>query len=116
ETGRKSRMRNNYIAYNRITDYLRHASDMHDGGGLYMINAQPGTIVEYNYFNNPTGTGNAVYFDAGLDYVILRHNVMTNIHLKWVSANFASMHRGMIAYDNYTEKGYEKNLYSHTFD
>src|SRR5699024_5752249 len=42
--------------------------------------------------------------------------VMTNIHLKWVSANFSSMHRGMIAYDNYTEKGYEKNLYSHTFD
>ncbi|NHW36668.1 right-handed parallel beta-helix repeat-containing protein [Paenibacillus aceris] len=116
ETGRQSRMCHNYIAYNRITDYLRKEADMHDGGGLYMINAMPGTIVEYNYFNNKTGIGNAVYFDAGLDYAVLRYNVMTNIHHKWVSANGTENHRGMIAYNNYTEKGYGIGPHQHTFD
>lgn len=116
ETGRESRMRDNYIAYNRITDYLRKEADMHDGGGVYMVNAMPGTIIEYNYFNNRTGIGNAVYFDAGLDYAVLRHNVMTRIHHKWVSANVSAFHRGMVAYDNYTEKGYESSLHQHTFD
>ena len=105
ETGRVSHMHDNYIAYNRIIDYMRKETDMHDGGGLYMINAMPGTVVEYNYFNR-NGVDNAVYFDAGLDYATLRNNVMTNIEYKWVSANAVGLHRGMVAYDNYMQKGY----------
>ena len=105
ETGRVSRMADNYIAYNRVVDFMMKETDMHDGGGLYMINAMPGTIVEYNYFNR-NGVDNAVYFDAGLDYAVLRNNVMTNIEYKWVSANVAAYHRGLVGYDNYIEKGY----------
>lgn len=105
ETGRVSRMADNYIAYNRVVDFMMTETDMHDGGGLYMINAMPGTIVEYNYFNR-NGVDNAVYFDAGLDYAVLRNNVMTNIEYKWVSANATGNHRGMVGYDNYIEKGY----------
>ena len=105
ETGRVSHMHDNYIAYNRIIDYMKKETDMHDGGGLYMINAMPGTVVEYNYFNR-NGVDNAVYFDAGLDYATLRNNVMTNIEYKWVSANAVGLHRGMVAYNNYMQKGY----------
>lgn len=105
ETGRVSRMHDNYIGYNRLIDYMRKETDMHDGGGLYMINAMPGTVIEYNYINR-NGVDNAVYFDAGLDYATLRNNVMTNIEYKWVSANAVGLHRGMVAYNNYLDKGY----------
>lgn len=110
ESGRMSHMRDNYIAYNRVVNFM---TLMSDGGGLYMIQAQPGTIVEKNYFYG--GRGNAIYLDAGLDYAIVRDNVMDELEGKWISANAEGNHRGMIAYDNYIPFGYTHNPYRITF-
>jgi hypothetical protein len=48
-------------------------SILHDGGGIYTLGAQPGTIVERNYVRK---TEKAIYTDEGSAFIICRQNVI----------------------------------------
>ena len=68
--------KNNYIAYNHIYDLgKRVLSDM---GGVYLLGAQPGTVVSNNHIHDIYGReygGWALYIDEGSAYITLEKNV-----------------------------------------
>jgi hypothetical protein len=70
--------RNNVIRANRVEDTM---SILHDGGGIYTLGNQPGTIIESNYVRN---SQQAIYTDEGSANLISRYNVVqspyTNAH------------------------------------
>jgi hypothetical protein len=70
--------RNNLIRANRVEDTM---SILHDGGGIYTLGNQPGTIIERNYVRN---SQQAIYTDEGSANLISRYNVVqspyTNAH------------------------------------
>jgi hypothetical protein len=70
--------RNNVVRDNRVEDTVLI---LHDGGGIYTLGDQPGTVVERNYVRN---SEQAIYTDEGSANMICRDNVIaspyTNAH------------------------------------
>jgi len=64
-------MKNNIISGNLI---YRHMNTLRDGGGIYLLSAQPGTVVSYNCIHNQLEMYGAIYLDSGCRYMDIAHN------------------------------------------
>ena len=74
--------RNNLVRYNKIWNVL---TLMSDGGGIYTLSRQPGTLIAENYVHDivrtPVHGGfniSAIYLDEGSNFITVRDNVLVN--------------------------------------
>jgi hypothetical protein len=71
--------KNNRIEYNNIHEVM---TKMEDGGGIYMLGRQPGTIVQGNHVHdckNPTskrGWSQGLYLDEGSGFIEVTNNLV----------------------------------------
>ena len=83
---------NNTIRYNDVTHVLNM---MDDGGGIYTLSQQPGTLIEENYIHDlprPTQTAGifefgGLYLDQGSNFITMRNNVIANVEGATVKQN-----------------------------
>lgn len=75
-------LKNNLVASNLIFD-TKNA--MHDGGSIYNLSANPGTVIKNNYMYNNNHTV-ALYMDEGSRYVTLSGNVVQDAGV-WAFTN-----------------------------
>jgi hypothetical protein len=70
--------KNNSIRFNKAGDTHQV---LDDGGIIYLLGKQPGTVVEGNYvFNGPR----CIYPDDGSAYITITRNVVGNASYKWM--------------------------------
>jgi Right handed beta helix region len=82
---RDNAARNNVVRYNEVSRVLQL---MDDGGGIYTLSRQPGTVVAENHIHNlvrpPTpiagsyGSG-AIFLDNGSNLITVRDNVILDV-------------------------------------
>lgn len=65
-------LKNNTVSFNLIFD-TKNA--MHDGGSIYNLSANPGSVIEDNYMFNNNSTV-ALYLDEGSRYLTVSNNVV----------------------------------------
>ena len=77
-----SAMRNNVVRYNNVQQVLKLMSD---GGGIYTMSRQPGTLVAENYVHDIVRTSvqggyeiNGIFMDNGTNLITVRDNVLIN--------------------------------------
>ncbi len=77
-----SALRDNVIRYNRIQRVLNFMSD---GGGIYTLSKQPGTLIAENYVRDIVRTSvqggfniSGIYLDEGSSQITVRDNVLVN--------------------------------------
>ena len=91
--------KNNLIRYNRAGNTHQV---LDDGGIIYMLGEQPGSVVEENYvFNGPR----CIYPDDGSAYLTIRRNVVYNPSYKWMWLHFWTKR----CHDNVVYENYVKN-------
>jgi hypothetical protein len=78
-------LKNNTVSYNLVFD-TKNA--MHDGGSIYNLSANPGTVIEDNYMYNNNHTV-ALYLDEGSRYVTEQDNVVQDAGV-WAFTNASS--------------------------
>ncbi|MBR2968879.1 MAG: right-handed parallel beta-helix repeat-containing protein [Clostridia bacterium] len=62
---------NNMVLQNRVGNYL---TVLKDGGGVYTLGNQPGSLVEYNYFYSQRNNIAGVYLDEATSGFTVRYN------------------------------------------
>lgn len=67
---------NSLIAHNRIDNFLTRSRD---GGGIYTLGQQPGTVITGNYISNLHNTVACLYLDGGSAFIELSNNVCVNV-------------------------------------
>mmetsp|Transcript_69229 Transcript_69229/g.122454 ORF Transcript_69229/g.122454 Transcript_69229/m.122454 type:complete len:627 (-) Transcript_69229:52-1932(-) len=102
--------RDNVIAFNNVHGYKQR---MNDGGGIYMLGPQNGSVVHDNWVHNQTrnaGAGGPLYPDEGSAYSTWSRNVISHIrpHGFWLFLWTGSIH-DIIVQDNFASS-------NHTFD
>ena len=83
---------NNTIRYNAITNVLNM---MDDGGGIYTLSRQPGTVIAENYIHDlpiPTQTQGifefgGIYLDQGSNFITIQNNAIVNVEGVTVKLN-----------------------------
>jgi hypothetical protein len=75
-------LKNNTVSYNLIFD-TKNA--MHDGGSIYNLSANPGSVIEDNYMYNNNHTV-ALYLDEGSRYLTVSSNVVQDAGV-WAFTN-----------------------------
>ncbi len=77
-----SALRNNVVRYNNIQQVLKLLAD---GGGIYTLSRQPGTLIAENYVHDIVRTSvhgsyeiNGIFLDEGSNLITVRDNVLTN--------------------------------------
>jgi hypothetical protein len=75
-------LKNNTVSYNLIFDTK---NVMHDGGSIYNLSANPGSVIEDNYMYNNNGTV-ALYLDEGSRYLSVSNNVVQDAGV-WAFTN-----------------------------
>ena len=77
-----SALRNNVVRYN---DVQRVMNLMADGGGIYTLSKQPGTLIAENYVHDIARTSvhgdypmGGIYLDEGSNLITVRDNVLQN--------------------------------------
>lgn len=81
----------NTVAFNRIGNYM---TKLKDGGGLYTLGIQPGSVAEYNYFYSQKNNIAAIYLDEGTSGYTVRYNAVDTNDLigedgKVITENYA---------------------------
>lgn len=75
---------NNYVANNHIHHIMRGV--LSDGGGIYTLGNQQGTIIENNYIHDVISRvyseagSSLIYFDEGSSNIVTRNNVLFGAH------------------------------------
>ncbi len=97
--------KNNTMSFNRAGD--THKA-LKDGGILYLLGEQPGTVVEGNYiFNGPR----CIYPDDGTAYITIKDNVVLNNYAKgdfWLHIWRYACH-DIVSDNNYVKDNNVKN-------
>ena len=77
-----SAARNNLVRYNDVRQVLKLMSD---GGGIYTLSKQPGTLIAENYVHNIVRASvhggyeiNGIFMDNGTNLITVRDNVLSN--------------------------------------
>ena len=90
--------KNNFIRFNKAGNTHQV---LDDGGIIYMLGEQPGSIIEGNYvYNGPR----CIYPDDGSAYLTIRKNVVDNPSYKWMWLHFWTKRcHNNVVYDNYVK-------------
>ncbi|NEA30997.1 discoidin domain-containing protein [Streptomyces sp. SID13031] len=77
--------KNNIIRDNSISDIMKHQAD---GGAIYTLSMQPGSVVSGNYIKNTPGPAyGAIYHDEGSRYFTTTGNAFCNVDALWLFLN-----------------------------
>lgn len=92
----------NYIGNNLITDLMQRARD---GGGIYTLGQQPGTVIEGNVIRRMKGDYACLYPDEGSAYILFRNNVCDSAP-QWLNLWINTIHDNRIlnTYTNVRKK------------
>jgi hypothetical protein len=66
----------NRITHNHIHHVLR---ELHDGGGIYTLGNQPGTIIAGNYLHDNRGSPGGIYLDEGSGFIEITGNLVHHV-------------------------------------
>lgn len=66
----------NIVADNKISDCMQLCFD---GGGIYTLGQQPGTVISGNYIYNQANHLSAIYLDSGSAEITVRGNVLEDV-------------------------------------
>ncbi|MCC6699692.1 MAG: right-handed parallel beta-helix repeat-containing protein [Candidatus Hydrogenedentes bacterium] len=69
--------RDNRIANNHIYHVMLKRQD---GGGIYTLGNQPGTVIEGNYIHDNEGWPGGIYLDEGSGFIEIRRNAVHGAH------------------------------------
>ncbi len=84
-TCRNNKICNNYIdTFNGVN---------FDGGGIYTLGQQPGTVISGNYIKNQVNGHAAIYPDSGSSYLTITGNVLENVDIPFFTYNSANSGR-----------------------
>lgn len=64
---------NNKIQYNNVNDIMKY---LYDGGGIYTLGAQPGTVISGNVVYDQRNEFGAIYLDEGSRYINVNNNIV----------------------------------------
>ncbi len=86
-TNKDTSLKNNLIRYNRIHNVMKL---LYDGGGIYTLSKQPGTILAHNYIYDLIPSKwvskpkwiSGIYLDQGSSFMRLENNVIVNVPSK----------------------------------
>jgi hypothetical protein len=67
---------NNRIEYNHIHDVLRQRTD---GGGIYTLGNQPGTVIRGSHIHDSGGAPGGIYLDEGSGFIEVTANVVYGV-------------------------------------
>ncbi|MBN1346900.1 MAG: right-handed parallel beta-helix repeat-containing protein [Phycisphaerae bacterium] len=93
---------------NRIEcNHIHHImQDRNDGGGIYTLGNQPGTIIQGNHIHDAKGSPGGIYLDEGSGFIEVTGNVVHNVR---TSMNFNNRVQNRIAtckvHDNFFDVG-----------
>jgi len=73
-------IKNNTISYNKIVNTGTVLDE--DGGAIYVLGVQPGSVISYNYIVNGT---RGIYTDDGSQYWYVHHNVVEDPRSSWMN-------------------------------
>jgi hypothetical protein len=68
--------KNNRIEMNNMHHVMR---PMNDGGAIYILGNQPGTIIRGNYIHDNVGTPGGIYLDEGSGFIEITGNLVYNV-------------------------------------
>jgi hypothetical protein len=68
--------RENRITHNHIHDVMR---ELHDGGAIYTLGNQPGTLIANNYIHDNRGTPGGIYLDEGSGFIEITGNLVHGV-------------------------------------
>jgi hypothetical protein len=68
--------RENRITNNHIHHVMR---ELNDGGGIYTLGNQPGTIIAGNHVHNNRGTPGGIYLDEGSGFIEISGNLVHDV-------------------------------------
>jgi hypothetical protein len=68
--------RENRITNNHIHHVLR---ELHDGGAIYMLGNQPGTIIAANHIHDNHGIPGGIYLDEGSGFIEITNNLVHQV-------------------------------------
>lgn len=88
----------NTIRANRVHDYKQ---TLNDGGGIYMLGPQNGSVIHHNWvFNQGTASSGALYPDEGSAYSAWYLNVVSNIgKSEWLHLWTGSIHNVTVSHN-----------------
>ncbi len=67
--------KNTYVSYNEICDNMKI---MYDGGAIYTLGLQPGTVISNNYIHNVVN-GHGLYTDEGSQQILFERNIIDGV-------------------------------------
>ncbi len=94
----------NLIANNLITDLLLHARD---GGGIYTLGQQPGTLIDSNVIRRMKEDYACFYLDEGSAFITLKNNVCDSAP-NWLYIWIDTIHDNQVL-NSYTNAGSKRN-------
>ena len=68
---------NNRIEYNHIHHVMLSRND---GGGVYTLSNQPGTVIRGNHIHDNTNSPGGIYLDEGSGFIEVTGNCVYNVH------------------------------------
>ncbi|MCT9931284.1 discoidin domain-containing protein [Planotetraspora sp. A-T 1434] len=88
------------IQTNLIYDVMKKLSD---GGGIYHLGADPGTVISRNYIHDVGDTGyGPIYLDEGSRYVRVTENALCRLKVRWLLINGGGARHNTAEY-NFTD-------------
>lgn len=94
---------NNLIRGNLVEN---HVTKMNDGGGVYTLGNQPGTLIEQNVVRNQKGEYGAIYLDICSAGITVRNNLVYGNTRTFLIKGFNNQ-----VYDNFWEVKRPEDLY-----
>ena len=74
--GKPTPAKNNRIEQNHIHHVMQ---DSQDGGGIYTLGNQPGTVIRANHLHDNRGAPGGIYLDEGSGYIEVAQNVVYGV-------------------------------------
>lgn len=65
----------NQVTYNRISNYMKTNLD---GGGIYTLGQQTGSVIRYNYLSGQNNEYAYIYLDNGTEDYLVEYNVISS--------------------------------------
>lgn len=102
--GTDSYAASNEIAFNHIHHLMQV---LRDGGGIYTLSAQPGTIIQYNDIHDMTNPYGGLYLDEGSQHITVKNNVVRRV--PWWLHIWTSSIRNNTVTENCTDTANKRN-------